>query len=242
MHLTNVLRLRIRLIPLKVSDRFLAVFLAALLSINGAVAQPNEAAPAGAVAFDIPAQPLAASLASFGAATRISVLVGSDLTTGRKSAALLGSFTPEDALRRLLNGTGLVYQVLGPSAITLAEAPPAPVRKPPPFVDYATAIQTAVMTALCGRAETRPVYRTVIRLWLDPAGAVAHVELATRTDSPARDAAITAALREIEIGAPPPPAMPRLVKLAVLPRPAGDSGCTPDYLGSRYGKTMDARQ
>jgi TonB family protein len=213
-----------------------------LLLTTTAVAQPNQAVPAGAVAFDIPAQPLAVSLASFGAATRISVLVSSDLTAGRKSTALRGSFTPKDALGRILSETGLVPQVLGPDAITLVEAPPVPVRKPPPFVQYATAIQTGVMTALCGRNETKPLYRIVIRLWLDPAGMVTHVELATTSGNPGRDAAIVATLQKVDIGAPPPPDMPRLVKLVVLPRPGGDTGCAPNYLGGRSHETTDEQQ
>lgn len=56
------------------------------------------------VQFDMPAQPLAAALESFMAAAKVAVFVDSATISGRRSAALQGSFSPEGALRSLLVG------------------------------------------------------------------------------------------------------------------------------------------
>ena len=51
------------------------------------------------IAFDIPAQPLDAALASYFRATGVQLLYDSALTAGRRSGAVRGNFTPRGALR-----------------------------------------------------------------------------------------------------------------------------------------------
>uniref|UniRef100_UPI0019541826 STN domain-containing protein n=2 Tax=Pseudomonadota TaxID=1224 RepID=UPI0019541826 len=62
------------------------------------------------IAFDIPAQPLDAALASYFRATGVQLLYDSALTAGRRSGAVRGNFTPREALRQLLRGTGLIVR------------------------------------------------------------------------------------------------------------------------------------
>jgi len=73
--------------------------------------------------FDIPAQPLAAALDSFARSSGWQVGYPAALAQGKTAPALRGSFTPTDALARLLNGTGLTYRATGANTVTLVEAP-----------------------------------------------------------------------------------------------------------------------
>ncbi len=57
--------------------------------------------------FDIPAQPLADALTEFGRQSGLRVTVDAALVRGLSSPAVAGAMAPEDALRQLLNGTGL---------------------------------------------------------------------------------------------------------------------------------------
>lgn len=179
----------------------------------------------GRVEFDIGAEPLANALERFMSATSIAVVVDSDLLAGRRSAPLEGSYAPEAALRAMLSGTGLNVEAIGPGAFTLLP-PSTGIRPLPRHLQYAAAIQSAVTAALCQQSDTRLMqYRTVLRLWLDPAGAVTHVELASSTGVPSFDTTIVATLQDVEVGLPRPDGLPQPVKLAILPDGSGASVC-----------------
>lgn len=70
------------------------------------------------LAFDIPAQPLSSALLSFGKQTDMQILFSQDTVQGRRSAAVAGRLSPEQALARLLQGTGVSYSVQG-NVVTL---------------------------------------------------------------------------------------------------------------------------
>lgn len=72
------------------------------------------------LSFNIPAQPLDDALAAYGIASGVQVLYGAPLTQGLKSTAVNGSYSPEQALARLLSGTGLAYQFTAARSVTLA--------------------------------------------------------------------------------------------------------------------------
>ena len=60
----------------------------------------------------------AAAMKLSSAAAKVAVFVDSATISGRRSAALQGSFSPEGALRSLLVGTGLDPRPIGASAYT----------------------------------------------------------------------------------------------------------------------------
>lgn len=200
-------------------------------------AEANQGVDEPPTPFDIPAQPLSAALEQFMQAAKASVVVDSAMIAEHTSASLQGHFSPEGALRLLLSGTGLAPRSIGFRAYTLDPSPRLGAAQPSPqFSDYAAAIQQAVTSALCRHSETRPTrYRVVMRLWVNPAGAVSHVQLGGSTGSSSLDAAIGDALEHIDIGAPAPTGLPQPVKLAILPRatpskaacPASDAGDQP---------------
>jgi len=63
--------------------------------------------------FDIPSQPLTDAIASFGRQSGMQVSVDGDLARGIASPGVSGAMAPEQALGRLLAGTGLTYRLTG---------------------------------------------------------------------------------------------------------------------------------
>lgn len=175
--------------------------------------------------FDIPAQSLELALSTFGATTQIQLFVDAELTAGRQSAALKGTFVPEIALNNLLAGTGLAARAIDDQGFTLvslstsAAGTPARDAASPMvlrFNRYSAALQDAMRSALCQREETAPgSYRALVRFWIGGSGAVARTELVTSTGDDRRDALLAAVFRGLAIGTPPPADMPQPVTLLV---------------------------
>ena len=73
--------------------------------------------------LDIGAQPLAEALIAFGAQTGISVVAASELTAGKTCRTVRGQFTRQQALARLLQGTGLVFESSMQGTIVIVRGP-----------------------------------------------------------------------------------------------------------------------
>lgn len=73
--------------------------------------------------YSIPAGPLGAALTAFGEASGLRLLVSSELLSGRQSAAVSGQMSAEQALQRMLAGTGLIYRFTEGNTVTVVEAP-----------------------------------------------------------------------------------------------------------------------
>ncbi|WP_347988632.1 TonB-dependent receptor [Methylomonas sp. AM2-LC] len=80
------------------------------------------AAEQAIIPFDIPAQSLAGALIRFSAATGLQVLYEGDIASQIKSPELKGRYTSEDALQKLLQGSGLNYRYSNSKTITLEKA------------------------------------------------------------------------------------------------------------------------
>src|SRR3546814_9351193 len=96
-------------------------------------------AQAGAPArsFDIAAQPLSQALMRFAEATGLQLFFDASLTRPLQSPGVRGTFTPESALIRLLDGTGLTYRFTNPTTVTLlaANSSSGPAMLPPLAVE-----------------------------------------------------------------------------------------------------------
>jgi TonB family protein len=180
--------------------------------------------------FDMSSQPLVTALRAYSEVTGIAVLVDDGLTAGRTAHELKGRFTPAEALRRLLDGTGLVTRYASPEAFTLAlkddtvassAANDDAVVEKPGFVladRYASGIQTAIEDALCRSGSTRPGrYRLAMQLWVTPSGTIERTNLLDSAGSEALDAEILATLRGLHVDAPPA-GMPQPLTILMLPR------------------------
>jgi outer membrane receptor protein involved in Fe transport len=75
------------------------------------------------VNIDIPQQPLANSLHALGKATGMSVSFPNDLVSGKTAPEVRGRMTRQEALRRMLNDTGLAPKIEGDS-VYIQKAPP----------------------------------------------------------------------------------------------------------------------
>ncbi len=104
--------------------------------------------------FNIAGQDLSKALTEVGQQSRREILFSADLARGLRSAAVVGDFTLDGALDRLLAGTGLEHRAAASGSIIItrqgpASAAPSPVRAPavdptpPPSPE---AIETVVVT------------------------------------------------------------------------------------------------
>lgn len=175
--------------------------------------------------FDIPSQALEDALYAFDAASGIEVFVDGPTVAGRRSMAIKGVFTPVQALRALLAGTGLDARLIGANAITLSLGTPQGRANSSVYRDYSAFVQTAVMRVLCAEPETRPgAYRIAIQLWLAPTGVISTANLLSSTGDAERDRRLHNVLSGISIGRPPPATLPLPIVMVILPRSPQDSG------------------
>jgi len=72
------------------------------------------------VHFDLPRQPLADSLRAIGSQTHTSILFDPRLVAGHEAPALEAYMTPQQALSRLLSGTGIEFDYLSETTVVLA--------------------------------------------------------------------------------------------------------------------------
>ncbi|MBU2091879.1 MAG: TonB-dependent receptor [Alphaproteobacteria bacterium] len=95
--------------------------LALSTGLPGASAQqaPAQIAQSSQVAFDIPAQPLAGALTSFGRQAGLQVTMDTAIARGLSTTAISGTMAPGEALNRLLAGSGLIWTQVDARTIEL---------------------------------------------------------------------------------------------------------------------------
>lgn len=92
----------------------------AVLVPAGAGAQQTAPATAAETrAFSIPAQPLAAAIDAFIGASGWQISYSSALVAGKNSTAVSGRMTAEEALRRLVSGSGISVRISAPGSAAL---------------------------------------------------------------------------------------------------------------------------
>lgn len=84
-----------------------------------------QGAPPAAMSFNIPAQDLGAALTAFADKAGLRLLFPSNLVAGRRSPGLSGAYTPDAAMARLLQGTGLLYRFTRSNTVTISAPNPA---------------------------------------------------------------------------------------------------------------------
>ncbi|QFS58733.1 TonB-dependent siderophore receptor [Pseudomonas chlororaphis subsp. aurantiaca] len=106
--------------PCSPSTRWLPLALA--LAVSAALPQAHAGQAPSAI--HIQAQPLGQALSQLGLQTSLQVFFSPELVAGKQAPAVDGNLSPEQALRQLLQGSGLQYQIDGGS-VTLSPAPSA---------------------------------------------------------------------------------------------------------------------
>ena len=211
------------------------------MTLTGADARAQQEETAAAsnarVAFDIPRQPLHAALEQYGLRTGLPVFLDAVLVAGRESNGVHMTATPAEALRMLLQGTGLVADYTGTGSTAAFVLKPVPAEavaqaagtspeatdaaRPATSADrsYDGLVQTRIWEAFCGNPRTAPGgYRAAMRFVIDGTGRIANAFLLHTSGDRARDGAILETLRQIRIDRAPPPDMLQPFTMLILPR------------------------
>ncbi|WP_165418531.1 secretin and TonB N-terminal domain-containing protein [Dyella amyloliquefaciens] len=164
---------------------------------------------------------------SFSDVTGQSLLVDESLLAGKMSAGVRGQFSAEDALSRLLAGTGLRERYASDKAFTLesfdsgsagsAGDELAQDASDSRWEVYGASLQASLEHELCRVPGAKPgSYRLALQVWIDEAGTVNRVRLLGSTGLQARDASISQALEGIRVE-PPPAGLGQPMTLLLLP-------------------------
>ncbi|MGY2402124.1 secretin and TonB N-terminal domain-containing protein [Pseudomonas sp. SDO5271_S396] len=193
-----------------------------LLLVGGRVAQAETD-----LMLDLPAQDLEHALQAYSRATGMAVLVDRELTRGRRSIGVHGRFTAQEALAMLLTGSGLMARYARSDAFTL-QVPDvsrsAPTRGATARINnsYATALQHAVETSLCGSPLTRPgSFRALVQVWVNRDGVIEHSRLVSSTGDEQRDEALVRRLGAARVERPAPSSLRQPVTLLLMPDTTG---------------------
>jgi len=124
--------------------------LAAALAL--ALATAAQAAP---IELDLPAQPLANALKQLAQAAGLTLAVDSQLLAGRQAPAVQGRLDGEEALRRLLAGSGLSFSLEGNTVLIRAARPAAQSEPQLPEVRVQAASATPAYQAEIATSATR---------------------------------------------------------------------------------------
>ena len=85
-------------------------------------AAKTETAVGETRSYDIPAGPLSEVLSRFAAESGLLLSSDAELTAGKRSEGLAGRYAPQQALKQLLDGTGLDYELTDGNTVTLKAA------------------------------------------------------------------------------------------------------------------------
>jgi hypothetical protein len=186
----------------------------------------------GELQFDIPSQPLAAALQTYGRITGLEVFYDGSLSIGRRSTAVKGAFAPMLGLKALLRGTGYVARATEiANTVTIVSAPPAfPLRATfSRYETYFAALQTRLGEALCGSDKSVPGGEEImLRFWVEPSGVISNAELLGFGGSDDWRREIAAKVQGLQIGKAPPAGLPQPLTMVIYPPSAGEAtDCPP---------------
>ncbi|APD13382.1 STN domain-containing protein [Pandoraea pulmonicola] len=213
-----------------------------ILGVSGFVRAQTTATQAPARAgdrrftFDIPAQPLDMALELFSTVSGRSALFSSALVAGRTASPVSGQYTALEALRRLLEGTGLAVETASTSGVsTFVLVPVAPDAAPPApgevdaaaqFAGYDALVQTEVWQAICANARTSATrYRALLRFRVAADGRVLDVRVLSETSETPMARALVDTLSQVRVSQPPLPGMPQPFAMLILPASRGGPAC-----------------
>lgn len=106
--------------------------LAAALGLALWAGAPSARAQDAAQSYTLPSQPLGAALNQLALTADRQIMVPPALVRGRNAPALSGRYTLDEALTRLLAGSGLSYRIGGNGVITIVTGPGPQARPPVP--------------------------------------------------------------------------------------------------------------
>ena len=117
---------------------------AALLGAPATLAQSFEPT---ALTADISAEPLAQALEAFARQTGLQLVYLSGVVHDQRSHAVAAGLSPNEALTRILQGTGLKFEYLTPRSIRILAAVVGPPREAAPTIRAEDELQEVIVTA-----------------------------------------------------------------------------------------------
>jgi hypothetical protein len=189
--------------------------------------------------FDIPSQPLAAALRAYGKASGLEVFYDGSLSVGRRSSAVMGTYTPLIGLRVLLRGTGYVARETDiANTITIVAGPSlAPLHATfDRYQPYFAALQTRLSAHLCSGKSGGDGDETTLRFWIDSSGVISKAELlgsAGESDGWRRE--VVSKVQGLQVGKSPPAGLPQPLTMVIYPLSADEATSCSASDGRRDG-------
>jgi hypothetical protein len=227
--------------------RLLLAWLCVAPAASAAAIQSAHApAPPSRLSFDIPAQSLDTALALYFRLTGVPLLYDSAVTANRRSSPVRGTFSPREALRRMLTGSGLVARYTRSEAVVIAPAEsgaesggeagaPIPLgrvvvreRVAPPRVSaldrlsYYSPLAQAIRARLGeDRRTARLAFHALLALQIREDGVAEQVTVERSSGNEATDRLLAVVLTGAALP-PPPAALGQPLRIAVQGRRPGD--------------------
>ena len=146
-----------------------------------AQATPAPTFSSTTLAADIPAQPLAQALAAFASQTGLQVVYVSDVIRNQRSQAVSAGLRIDEALARLLQGSGLRFEYLNPHTLRiLAVTPPRTSASNDPAAEQLDEVVVAGSRLKRSAAETMAPVLIISQSELSKAGVQTGQELLAR--------------------------------------------------------------
>jgi outer membrane receptor protein involved in Fe transport len=117
------------------------------IALAGPYAAPARAAEPVTLAADVPAQSLDRALEAFARQTGLQLVYVSGVVRDQKSHAVTAGLSAQEALTRLLQGTGLKFEYLTPRTIQIVLAVVGPPREPRKKTPSEEELQEVIVTA-----------------------------------------------------------------------------------------------
>jgi len=133
--------------------RMSVAMLSASIACAAVISTPAIVLAQQAISYSIPAGSLDHALTRFGANSGVQLLYDSAVTQGLRTSGAQGNLTTQEALARLLSGTGLTYQFTGTNTVTITERVAA-TRDALINADGATMLGVIDVTGGSGTADT----------------------------------------------------------------------------------------
>lgn len=182
--------------------------------------------------FNLPELELDAALDAYAHISGVEVFYESSTTAKRRSKPVNGLYTPEEALRLLLQGSNLQALYTTRTALTIVpiarqfqrsttqkELPaalnPSVLHK---YNTYLAGLQADVLDGLCRDSLARPGrYAMTIRFWIDPVGKIERTAILEASGQGNIDAAVLQTLGKLTLSEPPPLDLPQPISMRIRP-------------------------
>lgn len=140
------------------------------------------------VDIDIAAQPLAAAATKLAAQSGLTLLYSADLLKGKTAPRIVGKLTPQEALDKLLAGSGLRYQFVTADAVKIEAVPVGKVAELPPIEVSAPAIQDDTIgyqstRSFAGTKTDTPLMETPVSVQVVPQQVLRDTQALTLPDA-----------------------------------------------------------